>query len=490
MYQNFRSLYPAKPYPFWLLGLILLFSLTTYAQPAQTSSKLEINKRFDFNDLEVMQRFGIRQVGEENIQPVRRVAPPKPQISGPAAQVLKANNLAEQGDFDRAISLYNSALKSDPKLADARIGLGYILVKQGKFDEAITQYQTVISQTPNNLEAQINLGVAFYQGGRIDEAITQYQKTIADERSSYPFVHFNLAMAYAHEGELDKSLVHYQLAIDQNGKKYPEAYNNLGLVQEALGKFSEAEGNYLLAIKQDSTYALAHYNLARCYYAQQANYQQAIGELQTAIKLNRNFPEAYLLLGNLYLLRTSLNNTGEFEMALNNYKQAIQLRNNFYPLAHENLAIVFSRQMLQAEALAEYRIAFEQYKGQSAGTFYNIINTIVGKPSFTIDSELSRSDNPGNIKNKKRLRLNQTTQNNQQSILDSKEELRGYLADYQKLDDELKTLPDSHYCAGLAYIFVGDAAAALEEFSQALTLSNNKDRAAQAKLQFILQWAF
>src|SRR5438105_14524522 len=89
---------------------------------------------------------------------------------------------------------------------------------------------------------------------------------------------------------------------------------------------------FALAARQ-GRYPLAHYNLARYYY-ELACYDEAIAEFLLALKQQRDFPEAYLELGNLYLLPATLTNRDERARAIAAYRKAIELRQGSYPLAH------------------------------------------------------------------------------------------------------------------------------------------------------------
>ncbi|MEW6734428.1 MAG: tetratricopeptide repeat protein [Acidobacteriota bacterium] len=417
-------------------------------------------------------RFGVQQVGEAKAEAIRQ-SNPRPAVSGPEALVTKAERLVDQGEVKRAQELYLKALEIQPQLASARLGLGYLLLELGDYDNAAQEFQQAVTYTPKDSQAILNLGVAFYRGGRIDEAIKQYENALAESKGQLVAGHFNLAMAYAHKSDFNKAIEHYQAAIKLR-KNYPEAYNNLGLIYEASGDLAMAGEQFRLAIEQRrGNYPLAHYNLARFYHGNK-KYQEAIAEFQLAIKQQPNFPEAYLDLGNIYLLRTSLFATNELEQAAAAYRKALELRKDDYALAHENLAITLTEMGKKEEALAQYRIAFAQYQGRCPEALHNLIATITEKKSFLIGNELSRLDSPGNLKPSK----NSTGLN---------ERLIAALSKYEELDEEEKDLPQVHYCIGRAYTVVGKWSEAANEF--ALASKQVVDDEAKQALNSLLQLA-
>ena len=339
--------------------------------------------------------------------------------------------------------------------------------------EAIARHRRNARKSAARDEAAVKLGIELYRDGRIDEAIAQYRSLLATAQAPLPEAHFNLAIALAHKGDLISAVEHYQQAIAQR-RDYPEAHNNLGLVYEAQGEPAAAAQEFQRAlIARQGRYPLAHYNLARYYYGI-ARYDDAIAEFQLAIKQQQNFPEAYLNLGNLYLLPATLTDRAEPAQAIAAYRKAIELRNGYYPLAHENLAIALSLTGKRAQALKEYRIAFIQYDGASADMLENLISTLTGRNQFRIGNELSRDDIAGNIKNARREP-------------DWQRQLGTALAHYQELDEKLKEQADVHFSAGIAYAALADWPQAIDELARAVALSSDQDREAMRLLRSLME---
>jgi tetratricopeptide (TPR) repeat protein len=467
------------------LALLLLASNIASAQsrydPNEVVERVESRPGLEqpahssrYTAMEYNQRYGVQQVGEVMasaiIEPIAR----KP-VNQPENFVSEAMQLAKAGKYQQATQIYKKALKLQPNLNSAHQGLGFALLQLNDFDSAIEQFKEVATREPNNAEAHVNLGVAYYRGGHINEAIAEYQRALTERKGPFPDAHFNLAMAFAHSGDFDQAVEHYKLAIEQRNKNYPEACNNLGLVYEAMGNSDAAMEQFNLAITESrGHYALANYNIAR-YYEYQKNYAKAIDALQLAIKDQADFPEAYLNLGAIYLIQASLTDNSNPEQAVAAYKKALQLRDDYYPLAHEGLAIALTMQGNRAAAISEYRIAFDQFEGNCPETLRNLIATLLKKESFSIGNELSRANNAGNLRSKK-----------QHSDSHAKSSLAETLQEYADLDDDLKAQADIRYCAGKAYLAARDWPAAADELDQAVKLSQGKDADAAKTLKFII----
>lgn len=458
-----------------------------------TSASQRLNNvSLRLNPSEFSQRLSIQQVGEAVAQPTRL----SPSLTTTTAAVKrvetpleKADRVALQGNFEQALDLYKKILVKESDSVAAHIGLGYVYMQLGNLNDAIQEFSSAIDIAPNNVEAKINLAVILYRSGDIEEAIEQYQQVLKDRKEPLPVVHYNLAMALAHSGRLDEAIEQYKLAIDLRKKNYPEALNNLGLIYEAIGDFDSAAKSFKQVIDvQQGKYPLAHYNLGRQYLRQRA-YREAIAELELAIKQQPNYPEAYLTLGNTYLL----NNTQpdkELELtqkAIEVFEKALEQRKNFYPLAHENLAIALAKKGDMAGSLTHYRIAFDQYRDQSPFAMRNLISSIGQQEELTlyiIHNEISRPGNPGNLfkargaKSRAIVTEVNGTIGPEREILteEDRKSLASIFGKYEELDSELKDRVDVRYCAGQAYFVSGNWAAALEEFAQAIKLSQGKDK--------------
>ena len=77
-------------------------------------------------------------------------------------------------NWDEAIARYTQALKADPNLAEAYLGLGYCLVNLKKYEEAISPLRTAERLMPQNPEVHHSLATALQRTGHQDEAQKEF----------------------------------------------------------------------------------------------------------------------------------------------------------------------------------------------------------------------------------------------------------------------------------------------------------------------------
>lgn len=421
-------------------------------------------------------RYGFTQVGEANTE-LAHYKINRTNTDGFAAQLARAEKFVEDDQPDKAIEIYRKLLTTKSNLDSVHAGLGYALIQTGEYENAIKELYQALLQNPQNSAAKLNYGVALFRSGAIKDAIKHYQELLANNRENLrenlSAIYFNLAVAYAHQGDFDNAITNYQAAIAQK-KHYPAAYNNLALIYEVKANFAEAKREILIAIEQcHGDYAIAHYNLARL-YINEKRYAEAIQEFQIAIKQQPDFAEAYLDLGNVYLIRAIVGEIKELDLAINAYNRALALRNDDYAIAHENLAIALSRLNRKKDAFTQYRIAVEQSEIISVETLRNLISTIKGKNNFLLTNELSRSENSSNLIVERDLKKFAMRMNSALEL-------------YEELEESDIDNADIYYCVGRAYAAAGNWPAAINQYTKALTLSQNRDQEAQSALIAVLE---
>ncbi|MBI4852055.1 MAG: tetratricopeptide repeat protein [Acidobacteria bacterium] len=424
--------------------------------------------------VELSQALGVQQVGEASAQATRRIIAATAK-TGPEAIVESADKLVDKGDRDsieKAIDKYRGVIKETPNLASAYAGLGYAYIQIEEFDLAVENLKIALEKNNKDQETQLNLGVALYRGGNITEAIEQY-KNLTDTKSASAEVHYNLGIAYAHEGEFEKAIDEINTAITKRKNKYPEAYNNLGLIYEAKGDVAKAIELFEASVlQQNGNNPLASYNLARL-YLNKANSKEsklsAIDQYKKAIKQKTSFAEAYLDMGNAYIYLT-IHSVESLPDALKAYQDALKLRGGIYPLAHENIAITYSKMGKLEEALKHYYLAFEQYDGRCPEALHNLTTTL-SEGTFTISNELLQANNAASLKNKQLKKESEKNKGNTEKIDEVFFRTMKNLLFYEEIDDKKKDDPLVRYCGGRAYAFVGDWYSATNEFISAIELA-------------------
>jgi Tfp pilus assembly protein PilF len=109
------------------------------------------------------------------------------------------------GDYDRAIELYQDSLALHPT-AEAHTFLGWTFHFQGKIDEAIDECKRAIAVDPDFGNPYNDIGAYLIQLHRYDEAIPWLERAIAAKRyEPRHFPYYNLGRAYLAKGSFNRA---------------------------------------------------------------------------------------------------------------------------------------------------------------------------------------------------------------------------------------------------------------------------------------------
>ena len=157
-----------------------------------------------------------------------------------AAFVIRGNTHQKKGDFDRAISNFNEAIKLESKHAVPLINRGNAYQEKGDFDRAISDYDEAIKLDFKlgfkNADAFNNRGNAYQEKGDFDRAISDYDEAIKlgfklDSKNAVVF--YNRGKAYHEKGDLDRAISDYDKAIKLE-PNLTGAFHNRALVYGRL----------------------------------------------------------------------------------------------------------------------------------------------------------------------------------------------------------------------------------------------------------------
>ena len=241
--------------------------------------------------------------------------------------------------FDKAIALYNQAIKADPKYAQAYAGLaevysfmGYYryLVREeyeNYYNDSYANLTKALQINPNLEEVQLALAYSYIQLSREKDAITEARKILAKNPNN-PEALYVLWMASGENPdspdirkviELDPKFVPAYVgladalffkkrAYGQAAELYKKAaeiapsaqiHNLFGTALRTQGHYNEAIVEYQKAIQQNPNYAPAYMNLGITYYYLN-KINQNIDNQKKAISLNPNYPDSYFFIAQGY----------------------------------------------------------------------------------------------------------------------------------------------------------------------------------------------
>ena len=121
-----------------------------------------------------------------------------------------------EGDYDRAVELYQSSLDLHPT-AEAHTFLGWTYHFQGKLEDAISECKRAIEVDPDFGNPYNDIGAYLIEQGKLTEAIPWLEKaTYAPRYESYCFPWFNLGRIYEKRYQWEKARDCYARALDES----------------------------------------------------------------------------------------------------------------------------------------------------------------------------------------------------------------------------------------------------------------------------------
>ncbi|MGB6546422.1 MAG: tetratricopeptide repeat protein [Candidatus Acidiferrales bacterium] len=228
---------------------------------------------------------------------------------------------------DDAKSEFELAIAINPKMAEAHLNLGLLLLDSDPASAA-TAFAHAAELTPTESRPRFLYGLALEHAGKLDEAVVQYQKAALLAPNDYEIA-FGLARALVRLNRSAEAEAEFRRAVALKANSAPA---QLGLAQslEAQKKYSDAADvlNVYLKLQpadraahEDRAYALmqtnqfdaalAELDLAQAgaapdanslkmragIYMQQSHWKDAAATLQQAIPLSPADPELYAWLG-------------------------------------------------------------------------------------------------------------------------------------------------------------------------------------------------
>lgn len=238
-------------------------------------------------------------------------------------------------NFDRAVSLIDRMLESDPRDDDkwALLAKGWLQVGMGKCEAGAQTYQRVAELDPSFSVAFNNWGAALRNQGKYKEAIEKLEVAVR-LRARLSSAHFNLGSVLGGLGRhieglgrYEEAISHYERAIAIDPRD-TSVYYGWGVALNGLGRHREALERFRRALESDPKFVYAHEGLGDALTGL-GRPEEAIREYRKAIALNASHASAYVGLGK------ALGVLGREEEAVAQYNRALELQPSLIATYHE-----------------------------------------------------------------------------------------------------------------------------------------------------------
>ncbi|MFT3894422.1 MAG: tetratricopeptide repeat protein [Anaerolineales bacterium] len=224
------------------------------------------------------------------------------------------------GEDDRAISCYDSALKIDPRYAEAHYFRANILYGRGDVRDAIAGYTVAIGLKPELIEA--------HQQNPVQDRLTDYTappsaihwvarsarhilelNTLLKDNSQKVDLLKERAVEYSKLQNYEQAVADYSAALALQPKDATVLFSR-GVAYEQMGQKDRALRDYQRAVEIDPQVADAYINRG-IMFANIGNYRQAITSLSDGIRLAPKNPDVYFNRGVSYFQNGDLLNAIE-----------------------------------------------------------------------------------------------------------------------------------------------------------------------------------
>jgi predicted O-linked N-acetylglucosamine transferase (SPINDLY family) len=313
----------------------------------------------------------------------------------------------QAGELDKAASLYESILATEPTYSEAihLLGLVYhqrgqhraaeriirhaiglnqseplylknhavVLQVLGEFENSIVSCANAIQLNPNYGDAHYQKGISENHLGRHEDAAISFKEAIKlrPKQSDY---YNHLGVTLTKLKRFESAILAFKQAVDLNPQS-ADAQNNLGICLKRAGQLEAALLCHQNAIKADPLRADSYSHLGAAHIALE-RYNQAIVFYDKAIQIAPSYSEAYNNRGN------ALQALGEIKDAILSYRKAIHYKHD-YGDAYNNLGAALLKQAKPDEALINFKIAIE-LNSDSADSYSNQANALLELGQFEL----------------------------------------------------------------------------------------------------------
>ncbi len=219
-----------------------------------------------------------------------------------AAQTLRADLLAAQGQTSEATDAYQAVLLQDPDNATAIEGLARMLLAAGAADEAIARYQAAADAAETSAGRNrwlMTIGAAYRSLARPAEAEQVYRDILAADPANSA-AHQALGDLYQAANRLEEAVAEYRLAAEAAPAGDVEMAFRLGRALLQVGQVEEA-GQLAQALLAASPSAWQSYLLTARVALAQGDPTAALTTLRQAQSLAPTNSTALTLIGDSFL---------------------------------------------------------------------------------------------------------------------------------------------------------------------------------------------
>jgi Flp pilus assembly protein TadD len=229
-----------------------------------------------------------------------------------------------EGKLEMAFLQYSKILRKNPDNAVVLCKRGMVFLRKGMNDSAMQDFQTVLRKDSTHAAAHQGMGQAYFKIKNYGEAEKHFQEAVKSNPRLWASYNF-LGIMYDYQQQHEKAVASYNAAISARQDE-ASLFNNLGVSYALMGQNEKAVEAFRQGLSISPRDRKIGNNLGMV-LCKLGRHFEAI----EAFKTSGDEAQAYNNLGCFYL------EEGEFERAIRAFERAIQLRQDHYAQASDNL---------------------------------------------------------------------------------------------------------------------------------------------------------
>ena len=299
------------------------------------------NLPLDADSREKLEALGyVFGVGESSA--TQRAAPDPKDMMDNWLVLQRAEALADAGEHAKAIPVYESVLRKEPRNWRAWQLLGESYQALGKLDQALPALRKGQAGYPK-LEVAVCIGEVLLAQGKVSEAEAAFNRILADHPQFWGGL-FGLASVRVEQNRKEEALKLYQKCIEVGRSTTGSAHFNIGALHYTAGRIEEARQAFERSLAADPRSARAARALAEL-MRREGRRKEAIDLLERTIALQAD-AKALMALGGICA------QAGQFPRAEAALRRCLELDPTLSH-AHYRLAKILQRSDRNDEALGE-----------------------------------------------------------------------------------------------------------------------------------------
>jgi tetratricopeptide (TPR) repeat protein len=236
-----------------------------------------------------------------------------------AGLIAEGHSAYRSKQYDRAISSFTAALKSNPD-RDITFFIYFSRAcaysEKGQLDKALSDWTAAIQLNSKSATVWYNRGHDYGVIGDTDKAISDYTAAI-QLNPRYLIAYVNRGNKYSEKRSYKLGIRDATMAIQLN-PKHANAYHNRGAYYAETGEFDKAIADLTEAIRLNPKIATTFYGRATT-YEDIEKFDKAIADYDRVVRIAPNDSDDYAARGRAYFKK------GNYEEAASAFQKALQL---------------------------------------------------------------------------------------------------------------------------------------------------------------------